>query len=75
MILSQEIEALESIIDKDKYAIFIYKYDNLIQDCAFEDILLKYKHLVAKIYNDAEKYIPIQLNGTIGNIVKKNNTV
>jgi len=75
MILSQEIDALESIIDKDKYAILIYKYDNLIQDCAFEDILLKYKHLVAKIYNDAEKYIPIQLNGTIGNIVKKNNTV
>ena len=55
--------------------IYILKYDNLIQDCAFEDIPLKYKHLVTKMYNDAEKYIPIQLNGTIGYIVKKNNIV
>jgi len=74
-ILSQEVEGMDEAIEKEKYVILLLKYDNLIQDCAFEDIPLKYKHLVAKIYNDAEKYIPIQLNGTIGNIVKKNNVV
>ena len=41
MILSQEKEALELTIDKDKYAILILKYYNLIQDCAFEEIPLK----------------------------------
>jgi len=75
MILSQEVEGMDEVIEKEKYVILLLKYDNLIQDCAFEDIPLKYKHLVAKIYNDAEKYIPIQLNGTIGNMVKKNNIV
>ena len=75
MILSQEVEGMDEAIEKEKYFILLLKYDNLIKDCAFEDIPLKYKHLVAKIYNDAEKYIPIQLNGTIGNIVKKNNIV
>jgi hypothetical protein len=72
MILSQEVEGMETIIEKDKYDILILKYDNLIQDCAFEEIPLKYKHQVSKLYNDANKYIPIQLNGTIGNINKRN---
>ena len=75
MILSQEIEGMDQTIDKDKYVILLLKYDNLIQDCAFEDIPLKYKHLVAKISNDAGKHIPIQLNGTIGKLVRKNNIV
>jgi len=72
MILSQEIEALESIIDKDKYAILILKYDNLIQDCAFEEIPYKYKTQVSKIYVEKNRYIPIQLYGTIGNVLKRN---
>ena len=72
MILSQEIEALELTIDKDKYAILILKYDNLIQDCAFEEIPSKYKFQVSKIYNENNRYIPIQLNGTIGNLLKRN---
>jgi len=75
MILSQEIEGMDQSIEKEKYIILLLKYDNLIQHCAFEDIPLKYKHLVAKIYNDAEKYTPIQLNGTIGKLVRKNNIV
>ena len=72
MILSQEIEALESIIDKDKYAILLLKYDNLIKDCAFEKIPYKYKLQVSKIYAENNRFIPIQLNGTIGNVLKRN---
>jgi hypothetical protein len=47
------------------------KYDNLIADVAFEEIPFKYKNQVAEIYTKANKYIPIQLNGTIGNLVVK----
>jgi len=72
MILSQEIEGMEQNIDKDKYTILILKYDNLIQDCAFEEIPFKYKFQVSKIYNENNRYIPIQLNGTIGNVLKRN---
>jgi hypothetical protein len=73
MILSQEIEGIETDeIDKEKYNIIILKYDNLIQDCAFEEIPTRFKEQVAKIYIDADRYIPIQLNGTIGNVVKRN---
>ena len=72
MILSQEIEALESTIDKDKYAILLLKYDNLIQDCAFEEIPYKYKIQVSKIYAENNRFIPIQLNGTIGNVLRRN---
>ena len=67
MILSQEIEGMDQSIDKEKYAILLLKYDNLIQDCAFEEIPSKYKHQVSKVYIEANRNIPIQLNGTIGN--------
>ena len=66
MILSQEIEGMESIIHKEKYTILLLKYDNLIQDCAFEEIPYKYKIQVSKIYAENNRFIPIQLNGTIG---------
>jgi len=72
MILSQEIEAMESTIDTDKYAILILKYDNLIKDCAFEEIPYKYKYQVSKIYAENNRFIPIQLNGTIGNVLRRN---
>jgi len=53
MILSQEIEGIETDeIDKEKYNIIILKYDNLIQDCAFEEIPTRFKQQVAKIYTD-----------------------
>lgn len=71
MVLSQEIEGSEEDIPKDKYDMLILKYDNLIQDCSFEDIPEKYKHLVATKYMEANRYVPIQLNGTIGNVIKK----
>ena len=67
MLLSQEIEACDGHVSKETYNILSLKYDNLIQDCSFEEIPVKYKIEVAKCFSDAERYIPIQLNGIIGN--------
>lgn len=73
MILSQEIEAYEGVITTEQYHIINLKYDNLIQDCAFEEIPNRFKMHVAKCFTDADRYIPIQLNGIIGNtsVVKR----
>jgi hypothetical protein len=67
MLLSQEIEACDGSVSKETYNILSLKYDNLIQDCSFEEIPVKYKIEVAKCFSDADRYIPIQLNGIIGN--------
>lgn len=67
MLLSQEIEACDGVVTKDAYNILSLKYDNLIQDCSFEEIPVKYKTEVAKCFTDADRHIPIQLNGIIGN--------
>jgi len=72
MTLSQEIEGMDQSIDKEKYVILLLKYDDLIQDCAFEEIPSKYKHEVSKVYIEANRNIPIQLNGTIGNVLRRN---
>jgi len=71
MILSQEVEGIEGDIPKDKYDILMLKYDNLIQDCMFEEIPQKYKMMVANKYTEANRYLPIQINGTIGNVIKR----
>lgn len=75
MILSQEIEGIEGEIEKSKADLFLLRYDNLIQDCLFEDIPQKYKVQVANKYTEANRYVPIQINGTIGNVVKRVNDV
>ena len=69
MTLSQEIESLEDNDDKykEKIGIINLKYENLIQDCAFEEIPYRQKMNVAKLFTDANRYVPIQLNGIIGN--------
>jgi hypothetical protein len=67
MLLSQEIEACDGVVTKETYNILSLKYDNLIQDCSFEEIPVKYKIEVAKCFSDADRHIPIQLNGIIGN--------
>jgi hypothetical protein len=67
MLLSQEIEACDGVVTKEAYNILSLKYDNLIQDCSFEEIPVKYKTEVAKCFTDADRHIPIQLNGIIGN--------
>jgi len=66
MIISQEIDAIDDMT-LEQYHILSLKYDNLIQDCAFEDIPLKYKINVAKSFFENDRHIPIQLNGNIGN--------
>jgi hypothetical protein len=71
MILSQEIEAIEGDIPPQTAALVTLKYDNLIQDCMFEEIPQKYKMMVANKYTEANRYLPIQINGTIGNVVKR----
>jgi hypothetical protein len=71
MILSQEVESIEGDIPKDKADLFMLKYDNLIQDCMFEEIPQKYKMMVANKYTEANRFLPIQINGTIGNVIKR----
>tara|TARA_B100000795_G_scaffold219317_1_gene173589 strand:+ start:4377 stop:4979 length:603 start_codon:yes stop_codon:yes gene_type:complete len=80
MMLSQELEALEGDEPNLKEILNIanLKYENLIQDCSFEDIPQKNKTNVAKLFGDANRYLPIQLNGTTGNninirtVIKRN---
>ena len=73
MLLSQEIEMLEDNDEdyKNKINIISLKYDNLIQECAFEEIPQRFKNNIATIYYDANRYVPIQLNGTCGNMKKR----
>ena len=72
MELSVEIEAIEDDdISQEQYNIFVLKYENLLRDLPFEDIPTTYKSSVAQAYQNAGRNIPIQLNGTMGNIVKK----
>jgi hypothetical protein len=73
MILSQEVEGYEGDIPKDKCDMLLLKYDNLIQDCMFEEIPQKFKIQVASKYTQANRHVPIQINGTIGNVVKRVN--
>ena len=75
MVLSQEVEGIEEEITKEKADILVLKYDNLITDCAFEDIPEKFKLLVASKYTEADRHVPIQINGTIGNVTKKINGI
>jgi hypothetical protein len=77
MLLSQELEAIETDDEniKEKINIINLKYENLIMDCAFEDIPQKNKTNVAKLFGDANRYLPIQLNGTSGNNIMKRQPV
>ena len=69
MNLSQEIETYdeENMITKEKYEILMIKYDNLINDCAFEDIPNRYKLLASRSFYSNNRAVPIQLNGCTGN--------
>lgn len=69
MNLSQEIEQYddENIITKEKFEVLMIKYDNLINDCAFEDIPNKYKLSASRSFFSNNRAVPIQLNGCSGN--------
>jgi len=69
MNLSQEIEQYddENFITKEKFEVLMIKYDNLINDCAFEDIPNKYKLSASRSFFSNNRAVPIQLNGCSGN--------
>jgi hypothetical protein len=69
MTLTQEIDSFddENLITKDKYEVLVIKYDNLINDCAFEDIPSRYKVAVSKSFFSNNRAVPIQINGASGN--------
>ena len=64
LLLSGQIENDNEITDND-FNIIAIKYENLVNDCLFEDIPYRYKIQVAESFKD--RYVPLQLNGTIGN--------
>jgi len=74
MVLSQEIEAFEDECNREQYQVILLKYDNLIQDCMFEEIPNRYKMSVANCFTKADRCIPIQLNGIIGNTILRRNS-
>jgi hypothetical protein len=69
MNLSQDIEQYddENLITKEKFEVLMIKYDNLINDCAFDDIPNKYKITASKSFYSNNRAVPIQLNGCSGN--------
>jgi hypothetical protein len=69
MNLSQEIEQYddENLITKEKFEVLMIKYDNLINDCVFEDIPNRYKLLASRSFYSNNRAVPIQLNGCTGN--------
>ena len=60
----------DDIITTDKYNMLVLKYDNLINDCSFEEIPTRYKLSASKSFNSNNRYTPIQLNGTINNHIE-----
>jgi hypothetical protein len=64
LLLSGQIENYNEITDND-FNIIAIKYENLVNDCLFEDIPHRYKIQVAESFKD--RHVPLQLNGTIGN--------
>jgi hypothetical protein len=63
MNLSQDIEQYddENLITKEKFEVLMIKYDNLINDCAFEDIPNKYKITASKSFYSNNRAVPIQI--------------
>ena len=69
LLLSGQIENDNEITDND-FNIIAIKYENLVNDCLFEDIPYRYKIQVAESFKD--RHVPLQLNGTIGNNKRPN---
>jgi len=75
MLLSQELDSIEdNEISVEEYKMYLLKYENLVQQVDFEEIPKSYKNEISNAYVQANRYIPIQINGTIGNIIKKRPT-
>jgi hypothetical protein len=69
--LSQQFLLLGGLIENDNeindndFNLIALKYENLINDVLFEEIPNRYKLQVAELFKN--RYIPLQINGTIGN--------
>ena len=66
MSLSCEIENSDNDLTIDEMKLLHHKYETLIQSTMFEEIPSRYKQQTIDIYKN--RYLPIQLNGTIGNV-------
>ena len=64
LLLSGQIEN-DVELDENEFNMIALKYENLINDVLFEEIPYRYKMQVAESFKD--RYVPLQLNGTIGN--------
>ena len=64
LLLAGQIENDNEITDSD-FQLIALKYENLINDCLFEEIPNRYKLQVAESFKN--RCVPLQLNGTIGN--------
>jgi hypothetical protein len=64
LLLAGQIENDDEISDNE-FSLLALKYENLINDILFEEIPHRYKEQVIESFKD--RYLPLQLNGTIGN--------
>jgi hypothetical protein len=73
LLLAGQIENDDEISDNE-FSLLALKYENLINDILFEEIPHRYKEQVIESFKD--RYLPLQLNGTIGNnkSLKTNNS-
>jgi len=72
--LSHDIEALDYQDPeyKNKLQLLDHKYNDLILNINFEDIPFSIKNNISKLFNEYDRHIPIQLNGTCGLMKKRN---
>ena len=64
LLLAGQIENDDEISDNE-FSLLALKYENLINDILFEEIPHRYKEQVIESFK--HRYLPLQLNGTIGN--------
>jgi hypothetical protein len=64
LLLTGKIENDNEITEED-FKLLAMTYENLVNDMSFEDIPDRYKRQVIESFKD--RYLPLQLNGTIGN--------
>jgi hypothetical protein len=62
LLLSGQIENDNELTEHD-FNIISIKYENLINECLFEEIPSRYKIAVTEIYKD--RHVPLQLNGSV----------
>jgi len=62
LVLSGQIENDVEVTEND-FNIIAVKYENLINECLFEEIPSRYKIAVTESYKD--RHVPLQLNGSV----------